>query len=161
MTNLGPKSVDLFFLRPQCCNSRILEDSIDICIIVPTIALYYPEKLGPRNKRGCFQQPPLIILVRFDVQPGKLLVKKQKLETILDLSIILYHLNCNFLNIQAQGCLVITGNSLHSWKLPETRRFILYNSKTVCLCTIPNRFLFYEMVVSLKRLVNTCLQSFL
>ena len=127
-----------------------LHYSTDNCIIVPTIALQYQEKLGPRNKRGCFQQLPLMFLVRFDVQPGKLLVKKQKVETILDLSIILYHLNCNFLNIQAQGCLVITGNSLHSWKLPETRRFILYNSKTVCLCTIPNSLQFNEMVINLK-----------
>ena len=43
-----------YFLRPQCCKSQILEDSTDNCIIVLTIAIYYQEKLGPRNKRGCF-----------------------------------------------------------------------------------------------------------
>ena len=41
-------------LRPQCCKSRIKEDSTDNCIIVPTIALYYREKLGPRNRWGVF-----------------------------------------------------------------------------------------------------------
>ena len=48
------------FLRPQCCKSRILEDSTDNCIIVPTIALYYREKLVPRNKRVAFSSHQII-----------------------------------------------------------------------------------------------------
>ena len=43
LTNLSPKSLSIFFLRPQCYKSRILEDSTDNCIIVPTIALIVIE----------------------------------------------------------------------------------------------------------------------
>ena len=47
LTNLRPKSVDLIFLRPQCCKYWILEDSTGNCIIVPTIALYYTKTPKP------------------------------------------------------------------------------------------------------------------
>ena len=47
-----------YFLHLQCYKSRILEDSTDNCIIVPTLALYYREKLGPRISRGCFEGWP-------------------------------------------------------------------------------------------------------
>ena len=47
LTNLGPKSVDFIFYAPNVANLRFWR-------IVPTIALYYREKLGPRISRGCF-----------------------------------------------------------------------------------------------------------
>ena len=34
-TNLGPISVDLIFLRPQCCKFWFFEDSTEFCILVP------------------------------------------------------------------------------------------------------------------------------
>ena len=34
-TNLGHISVDLIFLRPQCCKSQFLEDSTENCILEP------------------------------------------------------------------------------------------------------------------------------
>ena len=40
-----------YFLCPQYCKYRILEDSTDNCIKVRKIALYYRENVGPRNKR--------------------------------------------------------------------------------------------------------------
>ena len=33
---------------------RQLHYSTDICIIVPTLAIYYQENVGPKNKRGAF-----------------------------------------------------------------------------------------------------------
>ena len=51
LPNLGPKSVDLIFYAPNVAN-------LGFWRIVPTIALFYREKLGPMNKRGCFQYPP-------------------------------------------------------------------------------------------------------
>ena len=45
LTNLGPKSVDLIFYAPNVAN-------LGFWRIVPTIAFYYREKLGPRKIRG-------------------------------------------------------------------------------------------------------------
>ena len=36
---LRPTSVDLIFLRPQCCKPQILEDLTNIVIISPTFTL--------------------------------------------------------------------------------------------------------------------------
>ena len=55
----------LFFFCPKCCKPGILEDSIDNCIIVPTIALQYRENVGPRINRGCFQQLPNFLCFSF------------------------------------------------------------------------------------------------
>ena len=39
LTNLSPIALSILFFTPQYCKSRILEDSTDNCIVVPTIAL--------------------------------------------------------------------------------------------------------------------------
>ena len=38
-TNPGPTSVNLFFVRPQCCKPRILKDLTDIVILSLTFTL--------------------------------------------------------------------------------------------------------------------------
>ena len=63
-THLGPILVELIvehIIQPQCCKSRIWEDLTDIVIIGLTITLKYQENVGPRNKRGCFQHPPILL----------------------------------------------------------------------------------------------------
>ena len=70
LTNLWPKSVDLIFLRPQCCKSRILEDSTNNCIILPRKARsedYPGVLLGVANFWGRWEKKMRIFSFVFKV----------------------------------------------------------------------------------------------